>query len=157
MLSGMNHPKTSRGRKTIALLSDFGLKDHYVSAMKGVILNISPDVNLVDITHEVSPWNVIQGAFLLRATFRYFPRGTVFVCVVDPGVGTERKALAIKTKNYFFVGPDNGLMYPSVVEDGLELAVEITNRKYTLERSGTFDGRDVFAPAAAHILSLIHI
>ncbi len=139
------------------MLTDFGY-GLYVGEMKGVILSINPEVALVDITHEVSRHDIAEGAFLLYASYRYFPPGTVFVGVVDPGVGTARRAVAIQTSHYYFVGPDNGLLYPASSEDGIEEVVEIESGRYTMPKiSRTFHGRDVFAPAAAHLSSGIPI
>jgi Uncharacterized conserved protein len=94
----------------IALLTDFGLNDGFVGSMKGVILSINPEAKIVDISHEIESFNIIEGSIVLNATYRYFPKGTIFVSVVDPGVGTERKPIIVKTKDYFFVCPDNGLL-----------------------------------------------
>lgn len=135
----------------IALLTDFGTRDYFVAAMKGVIYKINPKAVVVDITHEVPPQDIATGAFVLRAVYKWFPPGTVFVAVVDPGVGTERAPLLLKTKNFYFVGPDNGLLSPAAEEDGVEEAYYITYR--LPEVSYTFHGRDIFAPAAA-LLSL---
>jgi len=144
--------------RTIALLTDFGTKDNYVGVMKGVILNINPKVNLVDITHEISPQNVWEAGFLLYKSFKFFPKNTIFLVVVDPGVGSKRKALAIKTKNYYFVGPDNGVLSLAVKEDGLRKAVSLENKKYFLrEVSSTFWGRDVFSPVSAYLSKGISI
>ena len=144
--------------RTIALLTDFGVKDNFVGAMKGVILNINPKVNLVDITHEVSPQNVWEAGFLLYKSFNFFPKNTIFLVVVDPGVGSKRKALAIKTKNYYFVGPDNGVLSLAVKEDGLRKAVSLENKRYFLkEVSFTFWGRDVFSPVSAYLSKGISI
>jgi len=136
----------------ITLTTDFGLKDPYVGEMKGVILSINPYAKIVDITHEVAKFSVREASFVLAASYSYFPRGTAHVVVVDPGVGSERKAIAVRTKNYYFVGPDNGVLMLAAEEDGVESVVEIEPGKYTRESiSHTFHGRDVFAPAAAHI------
>lgn len=145
-------------RPLIALLTDFGLQDHYVGAMKGVILGLCPDAQLVDITHEISPQNILAAAFELDAAYRYFPKGTIFVVVIDPGVGSLRRALAVDTGAYRFVGPDNGVL-SWVVADAAEPAAEpaalprvseLTNPQYSRETiSPTFEGRDRFAPAAA--------
>ena len=136
----------------VALLTDFGWKDIYPGVMKGVITSISPGVNVIDLTHSVLPQNVIQGAFLLYSSYRYFPEGTVFCTVVDPGVGSDRKALAVRTKDYCFVGPDNGVMAPAAFDNGIFEIVELSNREFFLDTvSSTFHGRDIFAPAAAHI------
>lgn len=144
---------------TIALLTDFGLKDGYVAAMKGVILGIAPMARLIDITHGVEAQNIAEGAFLLQSVCPYYPDGTVYVAVVDPGVGTKRRALAIRTKHAYFIGPDNGLL-ASVVDaarhdpaDTVEI-IELTERRFWRPHiSSTFHGRDIFAPVAAHLLA----
>ena len=152
----------------ITLLSDFGLSDSYVGAMKGVIYSICPGANVVDITHEVPPQDLLQGAFLLSAAWRFFPSGTIHVAVVDPGVGTERKPLLVRTRDHFFLAPDNGLLslvlpdenaevapfqaYQAAVPPGVE-AFALTNSAYWLHPvSNTFHGRDIFVPAAANLL-----
>ena len=133
----------------IALLTDFGTKDYFVAAMKGVILSINPNAVVVDITHEVPPQDVWTGAFVLKSVYKWFPRGTIFVAVVDPGVGTERAPLLLQTRNYFFVGPDNGVLSLAAQEDGVVAAYRIEARLPRVSR--TFHGRDVFAPAAAYL------
>ncbi|ACB39856.1 SAM hydrolase/SAM-dependent halogenase family protein [Pyrobaculum neutrophilum] len=135
-------------RPLIALLTDFG-RDYFVAAMKGVILSINPRAQIVDITHDVPPQDVQTGAFVLKAVYRWFPRGTIFVAVVDPGVGTERAPLLLKTRGYLFVGPDNGLLAPAAEEDGVLEAYRIGVGLPQLSK--TFHGRDVFAPAAAYL------
>jgi S-adenosyl-L-methionine hydrolase (adenosine-forming) len=133
----------------IALLTDFGTRDHYVAAMKGVILRIAPDVTLVDITHHVAPQDIVSAAFELAACYREFPPGTIFVVVVDPGVGTSRRALAAESGGYLFLAPDNGVLGP-VLSNGTEIVVELTNPRFARpDISRTFEGRDRFAPAAA--------
>ena len=135
----------------IALLTDFGTKDGFVGSMKGVILSINPGVQIVDISHEVEPFNILEGALLLKAHHRFFPKGTVFVCVVDPGVGSERRPLALSCGGYFFVGPDNGIFDLALKDLGSDPQAVVIE-KFTLpEVSSTFHGRDVFAPVAAHI------
>jgi S-adenosylmethionine hydrolase len=135
-------------RPVIALLTDFGLHDHYVGAMKGVVLGICPDATLVDITHDIPPQDVATGALELAAAFRYFPAATVFLCVVDPGVGSTRRPIAAAAGEYFFVAPDNGLL--SLAVGDAPAVVELTNATYRLrDVSTTFEGRDRFAPAAA--------
>ena len=137
-------------RPVIALLTDFGLRDHYVGTMKGVALGICPDVTFVDISHEVPAHDVLTGALELDASYRYFPPGTTFLVVVDPGVGSSRRALAIDTGEYRFVGPDNGVLSLVVARRPARALVELTNREYALPTiSRTFEGRDRFAPAAA--------
>ncbi len=146
---------TSAGREQapIALMSDFGNQDHYVGVMKGVIASIAPRAPLIDLTHEVPPQSISAGALLLREAWRYFPRRTVFLAVVDPGVGTTRRAVAVETvAGARFVGPDNGLLWLAVEQAGFKRAVELSSPRYRLDKvSNTFHGRDVFAPAAAHI------
>lgn len=136
----------------VGLLTDFGEKDNYVGVMKGVILNINPKVKLVDITHRISPGDCRQAAFLLYKTFSFFPKKTVFLVVVDPGVGSKRLALAVKTNNYYFIGPDNGVLSLAVESDGIKKIITLKNRKYFLKNiSSTFHGRDIFAPVAGFI------
>jgi len=136
----------------ITLLTDFGTKDHYVASMKGVILSINPKCLLIDMTHQVSPQDIREGAFLLAHAFSYFPRKTIHLAIVDPEVGGERKPILIKTKNYFFVGPDNGLFTWVAERDGVDRVIHLTNPKYFLSSvSSTFHGRDLFAPVAAHL------
>ena len=144
----------SKPPKIVALLSDFGSLDPYVGVMKGVILTRAPQTRLIDLTHEVPPGNLTAAAFLLRSAIPFFPVGAVFLCVVDPGVGSARKAIAMEAGGHFFVGPDNGL-FPAALE-GIPLgrSVEMKNPKYRLKEVGaTFHGRDVFAPAAAALAS----
>ncbi|MGE5245616.1 MAG: S-adenosyl-l-methionine hydroxide adenosyltransferase family protein [Betaproteobacteria bacterium] len=137
-------------RPIIALLTDFGILDHYAAAMKGVALGIAPDANLVDITHEVPAHDVLAGALELAACYRYFPPGTVFLAVVDPGVGTDRRAIAVEAGDYRFVAPDNGVLSVVLDETPVRAAVELTERRYARPTvSRTFEGRDRFAPAAA--------
>src|SRR4030043_1230709 len=134
----------------ITLLTDFGLKDPYVASMKGVILSINPQCTLVDITHQVSPHDIREGAFILAQTYSTFPKGTIHLSVVDPGVGSARKPILIVTKNYFLMGPDNGLFAFAVKRETLKQVVVLTNQKFFLsEISSTFHGRDIFAPVAA--------
>ncbi len=136
----------------ITLLSDFGLRDHYVSEMKAVILTICPQARIVDISHLVGKFNMRMGAFLLASAARYFPKDTIHVAVVDPGVGTKRRPLLVKTKESFFIGPDNGLLILAAQRNRIQSVYEITNTELMLPSvSRTFHGRDVFAPAAAHL------
>ncbi len=138
--------------RIIALLTDFSASDPYVGVVKGVILGINPQARIVDLAHNLPKYNIRAAAFYLLITYRYFPKNTVFCCVVDPGVGTKRKPIAIKTDNYYFVGPDNGCLVWAAEKDGIQKIIEITNRSYMLDKvSTTFHGRDIFAPAAAHI------
>jgi S-adenosylmethionine hydrolase len=136
----------------IALLTDFGTKDHYVASMKGVILNINPQCLLIDITHQVNPHDIQEGAFILANTYSYFPKGTIYLSVVDPGVGGIRKPILFVTQNYFFVGPDNGLFTLVAQREKAKQVVVLTQKKYFLPKvSMTFHGRDLFAPVAAHL------
>ncbi len=136
----------------ITLTSDFGLTDSYVAQMKGVILNINPSTSITDITHNINKFSIQMGAFILASTTSYFPKGTIHVAVVDPGVGTKRRAIVIQTKKAYFIGPDNGLLLLAAEHQGILSIHELTNPKFRLpETSGTFHGRDVFAPAAAYI------
>ena len=136
----------------IALLTDFGTKDYFVGAMKGVILSINKKANIVDITHEINAQNIRQAAFTLRACYREFPKKTIFTAVVDPGVGSNRRAILVETKNYFFIAPDNGLLSFIFNERKYFRAREITNEKFFRHPvSRTFHGRDIFSPAAAHL------
>ena len=137
-------------RPVIALLTDFGSADHYAGTMKGVILQICPDVTLVDITHDIPAHDVMAGALELAATFKYFPSGTIFVAVVDPGVGSARRGVAADTGDYRFVAPDNGVLTQVLRETPAKKVVELTERRYARPTvSRTFEGRDRFAPAAA--------
>src|SRR5215204_2228411 len=137
-------------RPVIALLSDFGTSDHYVGMMKGVIIGICPDATLVDITHDIAPHDVMDGAIELAASYKYFPPGTVFLAVVDPGVGSSRRGIAAEAGDYRFVAPDNGVLTPVLDETPPKKIVELTERRYARPTvSRTFEGRDRFAPAAA--------
>jgi len=137
-------------RPVIALLTDFGMRDHYVGALKGVALGICPDVTLVDISHDVPAHDVAAGALELAAVYRYFPSGTIFLVVVDPGVGSSRRGIAMETADYKFVAPDNGVLTPIVDAHPPRRVVELSERKYARPTvSRTFEGRDRFAPAAA--------
>ena len=134
------------------MLTDFG--DYYPGVMKGVILKICPNATIVDITHSVEPQNIYQGAFLLYHSYRFFPK-SVHIAVVDPGVGSDRGALIVECQNHVFVGPDNGILYLSAKEDGIERIWRIDESKtskFTGTLSSTFHGRDVFAPASAFVL-----
>ena len=142
-----------RATPIITLLTDFGLNDHFVGVMKGVIASIAPAARVVDITHEVEPYCVAQARFLLAQSWPYFPNGTIHVAVVDPGVGSERRPILVESQGHLFVGPDNGL-FGDLLEAPRVRVREITNRKLMLpEVSATFHGRDVFVPAAAHLAS----
>ena len=148
----MHQSVFSSARPLIAFLTDFGLSDGYVGVMKGVVLGIVPDAQLIDLTHDIAPQDVTAGAWILATCYRYFPSGTVFTCVVDPGVGSQRHAVALRTGDRVFVGPDNGLFSYVLAEQQVQEAVTLSNPTYHLPQvSATFQGRDVFAPSAAHI------
>lgn len=142
----------------ITLTTDFGLDDAYVPIMKGVILGIASQARIIDYTHGIKPGNIIEAAYLLRSGYRYFPRGTTHVVVVDPGVGSKRRAIAIQTPEATFIGPDNGI-FSLVVEDAQHAwpqhtrMIELTESRFWLPQiSNTFHGRDIFAPVGAHIV-----
>jgi S-adenosylmethionine hydrolase len=133
-------------------LSDFGLVDPYVAEMKGVILTITPNSTIIDIVHNIEKFNIQTGAFTLASAVPYFPKGTIHIAVVDPGVGTKRRAIVIQTKQGYFIGPDNGLMILAAERQGILHIYQITNPKFMLSGvTSTFHGRDVFAPAAAYL------
>lgn len=137
-------------RPLIAILSDFGLHDHYVGTMKGVALGICPEANVVDISHDVPPQDVLAGALELAACYRFFPAGTVFLVVVDPGVGSPRRGIAAEAGDFRFVAPDNGVLTGVFREIAPRRVVDLTERRYARATvSRTFEGRDRFAPAAA--------
>jgi S-adenosyl-L-methionine hydrolase (adenosine-forming) len=135
----------------VTLTTDFGTSEHFVGVMKGVILGICPAASIVDITHEVQPFEIAHGAFVIAQAWRWFPPKTVHVAVVDPGVGTSRRPILVEAHGHYFIGPDNGLL--AMVYTGQpHKAREITAEKYFLQpQSRTFHGRDIFAPAAAHL------
>jgi len=137
----------------VAIITDFGYRDHYVGAMKGVIASIAPRANVIDITHGVVAQCIVAGAIALRESWRYFPPRTVFLAVVDPGVGTARAPIAIETRaGARFVGPDNGLLWLAAKEAGIKRVVKLTSPLHRLSNvSATFHGRDIFAPAAAYL------
>ena len=138
----------------ITLTTDFGLKDSYVVEMKAVILSICPNAVIIDITHEIAKFNIRMGAYVLASAVPYFPAGSIHVAVVDPGVGTRRRPIVIQTKQSFFVGPDNGLLVLAADKQGIICIHELANPRLMLPKiSHTFHGRDVFAPAAAHLMS----
>src|SRR5687767_5758065 len=145
-------------RPVIALLTDFGTRDHYAGTMKGVALGICPDAAFVDITHDIAPHDVLGGALELAASYKYFPTGTIFLVVVDPGVGSSRRPLAAEAGGYRFVGPDNGVLTLAFRDSAPKRVVELTERRYARPTvSRTFEGRDRFAPAAAWLAKGIQL
>lgn len=144
-------------RPVITLLTDFGLADSYVGTMKGVILAICSQAAVVDISHEIVPQAVQQAAYLLSTAVPYFPHGTVHLVVVDPGVGTDRRPVIVRTDRAMYVAPDNGVLTLALAQDPARIAVDITKSQYHLSPvSATFHGRDIFAPAAAHLADGVH-
>jgi S-adenosyl-L-methionine hydrolase (adenosine-forming) len=150
-------------RKTIALLTDFGLEDPYVGQMKGVLASLAPEALVVDISHQVRPFDVLQGAFFLASSWRFFPKGTIFVAVVDPGVGTQRRLVMVEMKGCAFLAPDNGLL-ALIVDQGpdvrgwkvgletlSEQASQVAPENVSNVVSATFHGRDILAPLAAEL------
>jgi len=145
-------------RPVIALLTDFGTRDHYAGTMKGVALGICPDAALVDISHDIPAHDILTGALELAAAYRYFPAGTIFLVVVDPGVGSARRGIAAESGDYRFVAPDNGVLTAVLAEHPPKRVVELTERKYARPTvSRTFEGRDRFAPAAAWLAKGIEL
>jgi len=141
-------------RPTIVFMTDFGTANDAVALCKAVMIGIAPDARIMDITHQVTPFSIPEAARFLEAVSPYYPAGTVFVAVIDPGVGTNRKAVIVKTKKgQYFVLPDNGLITPVLDRDGLDHAHEITNPDWMIKGaiSSTFHGRDIFSPAGAHL------
>jgi S-adenosyl-L-methionine hydrolase (adenosine-forming) len=136
-------------RPVVAFLSDFGTRDHYAGTLKAVVLSLCPEANLVDIGHEIPAHDVLAGALELAACYRYFPAGTIFLVVVDPGVGSSRRGIAADCGDYKFVAPDNGVLSVVFRDTPPRKVIELTERKYALPTvSRTFEGRDRFAPAA---------
>jgi S-adenosylmethionine hydrolase len=139
------------GHPVITLTTDFGTSDHFVGAMKGVILAICPNARIVDITHEIPPFEISQGAFIVAEASRWFPKKTIHVVVVDPGVGTSRRPILIEANGQYFIAPDNGIL-AMMYADIPHKAREINAAKYFRQPvSRTFHGRDIFAPVAAHL------
>jgi S-adenosylmethionine hydrolase len=146
--------KKPAARPTIVFMTDFGTANDAVAICRAVIVGIVPEVRIMDITHQVTPFSIEEGSRFLAAVTPYYPSGTVFLVVVDPGVGTSRKAIVVKSKKgQFFVLPDNGLITPIADRDGVESSREITNPAWMIgdKISSTFHGRDIFSPAAAHL------
>lgn len=136
----------------ITLLSDFGLKDPYVAEMKAVILFICPEARIVDISHEIEKFNVRMGGFILASATPYFPANTIHLAVVDPRVGTKRRPIIVETKRSLYVGPDNGVLMLAARKESIRHVYHVSNRQFMLAKvSRTFHGRDIFAPAAAHL------
>lgn len=138
----------------IGLLTDFGfMSSHYISSIKGVILKINPKAKIIDISHSISSFSIIEASYVIKTSYKYFPTSTVFIIVVDPGVGSSREILALKTEsNYFFVGPNNGIFSDLLEYDKISECVKLENERFYLHPiSNTFHGRDIMAPVGAHI------
>ncbi len=136
----------------ITLATDFGLTDPYVAMMKGVILSINPDVRLVDISHQIKAGSILQAAGIIRETFFYFPKGTVHLAVVDPGVGGPRRLMGLEAGGHLFVGPDNGIFWPLIRKFRQTNAIHLTESRFFLSNiKKTFHGREIFSPVAAHL------
>ncbi|MDE2217352.1 MAG: SAM-dependent chlorinase/fluorinase [Planctomycetota bacterium] len=143
---------TMRRQRSITLLTDFGYQDAYAGIMKGIIAEINPLANIIDICHNVPPQDIFNGAYLLHTAYKYFPKDTIHVAIVDPGVGSKRDIVCMKTKDYFFLVPNNGILSFIVQEEKPKGIFRVTNNKYFLPTtSNTFHGRDIFAPIAAHL------
>lgn len=148
------NPSGANAHPTIVFMTDFGTANDAVAICKAVMLSIAPDARIMDITHQVTPYSIGEGSRFLEAVTPYYRAGTIFAVVVDPGVGTSRKAVVVKTKKgQYFVLPDNGLITPVLDRDGLDSAREITNQDWMIQApiSSTFHGRDIFSPVAAHL------
>ena len=142
----------TKASRFITLTTDFGLADGFTGTMKGVIYSINPDAVIIDISHGIGSQDLWEAAFILGSSCKYFPKGTIHVVVVDPGVGSRRRAIAVETEEYYFVAPDNGVLTRALAHEKVIKSVELTNRSYLLDEvSDTFHGRDIFAPAAAHL------
>jgi len=142
----------------ITLITDFGVDDEYVGVMKGVILSVNPAAIIVDITHHIEPQDLIQAAYIIKYSFKYFPEGTVHVVVVDPGVGSDRAIIALEVTGHIFLAPDNGVLTLLMDEGNIGSVVRVENSCYFLESvSQTFHGRDIFAPVAGHLSKGIKI
>jgi hypothetical protein len=137
----------------LTLTTDFGLSDHYVGSMKGVILGICPSARIVDISHLVTPYAIAEGAFLIAESYSAFPRGTVHVVVVDPGVGSARRPILVKAAGQYFIAPDNGVLGMIFAREKHKVRVISNQRYFRHPVSKTFHGRDIFAPVAAHLAS----
>ena len=136
----------------ITLTTDLGISDPYVGIMKGVVLSINPEARIIDISHQIKAGSIVHAAVSLQEAYHFFPKGTVHVAVVDPGVGSDRRPILFKTENHLFVGPDNGVFWPIITAHKHITAIHLTETQYFLPNvSATFHGRDIFAPVAAHL------
>lgn len=145
-------------RRIIALITDFGGSDYFVGSMKGVILSTNPEVEIVDITHNITPFDIFEAGFVLRASYSYFPQKTIFVTIVDPEVGSKRRILLTYYKNYYFIAPDNGILSFVIDENEESTVISVTSSHYFLPKvSDTFHGRDIIAPVSAWLAKGINM
>jgi len=136
----------------IVLLTDFGLDNNFVGVVKGVIYSVNPEVKIIDLTHCITPQDIKEGAFYLLTSYRYFPKNSIFVVVIDPGVGSKRKVILVKTSKYYFLAPDNGVLSWVLREEKIEKIIEVNEKKYFIKPlSSTFQARDIFAPVAGYL------
>jgi S-adenosyl-L-methionine hydrolase (adenosine-forming) len=135
----------------LTLTTDFGLSDHYVGVMKGVIMSICPEARIADISHEAAPFDIAEGAYLIAQSWKYFPKKTVHVVVVDPGVGTARRPIVMQAAGHYFVAPDNGVLSMIYSREKHKIRLASADRYFRKPVSHTFHGRDIFAPVAAHL------
>jgi len=142
-------------QKIICLITDFGSKgQHYVANMKAVILSVNPNIRIIDISHNIAPYSIIEASYVLKTTYKYFPEETVFIVVVDPGVGSSREILVLKTlSNYYFIGPNNGIFSDIFINNIVECRKIQNDLFFNKPISNTFHGRDIMAPIGAHLLS----
>lgn len=138
--------------KILAFVTDFGMQDHFIGVMKGVVKKIDPEIDIVDLANEIPSYNLAAASFVVDKNFAYFPQGTVFLVVVDPGVGTDRKILLVEHGGYYFIAPDNGVLTPVLRKDEKRVWVIVKNRFFLVEGTSTFEARDKMAPVAAHLL-----
>lgn len=144
---------TDSSNRIIALITDFGIRgSHYVASMKGVISNIAQNSKIIDVSHTITPFSIIEAAYIIRTTYQLFPKNSIFVFVIDPGVGSERNIVILRTKdNYYFVGPDNGIL-PNALKSEISECFKVQNDDFFYHPvSNTFHGRDIMAPCGAHI------
>lgn len=145
-------------RRIIAFITDFGESDYFVGSMKGVILSINPEIEIVDITHNITPFEILEAGFILRASYNYFPHKTIFITIVDPEVGSKRRILLAYYKNYYFIAPDNGILSFVIDENEESTVISVTSSHYFLPKvSDTFHGRDIIAPVSAWLAKGINM
>ncbi|MCD6232212.1 SAM-dependent chlorinase/fluorinase [Candidatus Aerophobetes bacterium] len=136
----------------IVLLTDFGLENNFTGVVKGVIYSVNPEAKIIDLTHNISPQDIKEGAFYLLTSYKYFPQNTIFVVVIDPGVGSKRKIVLVKTAKYYFLAPDNGVLSWVLKKEKIERIIEVSEEKYFINPvSSTFHARDIFAPVAGYL------